>query len=140
MFRQFLLWNFFLLLFQIIDQEYITRSFSYEYPEEYNEIEGEFKSSIENSNTFENATLIGTKVTYTLENAQPSDSGIYTCQSNYTEDVNVTLHISEGTSIIMNNVNSKNVTILILFFFSQNFASPLQTKQNQYFPELLDRA
>ena len=132
--------EFFLLLFQIIDQEYITRSFSYEYPEEYNEIEGEFKSSIENSNTFENATLIGTKVTYTLENAQPSDSGIYTCQSNYTEDVNVTLHISEGTSIIMNNVNSKNVTILILFFFSQNFASPLQTKQNRYFQEMLDRA
>ena len=94
-FRQFLLRNFFLLLFQIIDQEYITRSFSYEYPEEYNEIE------LENSNTSENAThlgtLIGTKVTYTLENAQPSDSGIYTCQSNYTEDVNVTLHISEGT-------------------------------------------
>ena len=90
-FRQFLLRNFFLSLFQIIDQEYITRSFSYEYPEEYNEIE------LENSNTFENGTLIGTKVTYTLENAQPSDSGIYTCQSNYTEDVNVTLHISEGT-------------------------------------------
>ena len=96
------------LLFQIIDQEYITRSYSYEYPEDFNEIQNELKSTkilfpeLENSipNSPQKATLlgtlIGTKVTYTLENAQPSDSGVYTCQSNHTEDVNVTLHISEG--------------------------------------------
>ena len=37
-----------------------------------------------------------TYVSYIIDDVQQSDSGIYTCQSEYTVDVNLTLHIDEG--------------------------------------------
>ena len=40
-----------------------------------------------------------THITYIIEDAQQYDSGIYTCQSEYTVDVNLTLHIDEGDDI-----------------------------------------
>ena len=85
-----------------------------------------------------------THITYIIDNAQQYDSGIYTCQSEYTTDVNLTLHIDEGDDIFKifysnKRLFLKNYYYLNRILYDYQRRSKSNSKHTLYFPIYLQR-